>query len=217
MKKISKHNVIVLSIYGFLFVAFTFIVIFCGKEKTHLLLNKYNNDFFDFLFFYITKLGEGVALASIIIGAAFYKLRYSLVTMVSVLLSFSVVTICKRCIWYNAPRPSTVFKNMDLHYIKGIVVHSSHSFPSGHTAAGFALFMMFVLLAKNPLVKIFYFIVALLIGFSRIYLSQHFITDVLAGSLIGTLSSIFCYYIIIGNNLPKWCLLDKSVYSIRMS
>ena len=38
--------------------------------------------------------------------------------------------------------------------------------------------------------KILFLIIALLGEYSRIYLSQHFITDVLAGSLIGMLSVI---------------------------
>jgi membrane-associated phospholipid phosphatase len=32
------------------------------------------------------------------------------------------------------------------------------------------------------------------VAFSRVYLSQHFLVDVLAGSLLGTLSALFFYW-----------------------
>jgi len=37
--------------------------------------------------------------------------------------------------------------------------------------------------------------VAILVAYSRIYLSQHFLTDVLAGSLIGVSIAMIVYYV----------------------
>jgi membrane-associated phospholipid phosphatase len=38
-------------------------------------------------------------------------------------------------------------------------------------------------------------VAAALVGFSRIYLAQHFLTDVLAGSLIGVAGGLLCAYL----------------------
>jgi undecaprenyl-diphosphatase len=57
------------------------------------------------------------------------------------------------------------------------------SFPSAH--AVFAFMMATLLSAWFPRYRIIFFIVAGLIGWSRIYLSLHYPTDVIAGALLG--------------------------------
>ena len=57
------------------------------------------------------------------------------------------------------------------------------SFPSGHSGASFAAASA-LFFGKSPL-GIPAFILAALIGFSRLYLYVHYPTDVLAGALIG--------------------------------
>ena len=58
------------------------------------------------------------------------------------------------------------------------------SFPSGHTSAAFVMATLFG--SIFPFLFISLVLVALLIGFSRIYNGLHFPSDVLAGMLLGT-------------------------------
>jgi undecaprenyl-diphosphatase len=62
------------------------------------------------------------------------------------------------------------------------VVHSS-SFPAGHAATAFAgaTVLAYVIPRAAPLV----FLIAALIGFSRVYVGVHYPTDVLGGAAIG--------------------------------
>jgi membrane-associated phospholipid phosphatase len=46
---------------------------------------------------------------------------------------------------------------------------------------------------KNNPLKLIYFIIALLIAYSRMYLFEHFLRDVFAASLIGVGSAILSY------------------------
>ncbi len=60
-----------------------------------------------------------------------------------------------------------------------------YSFPSGHTLSSFAAAT--VIMKANRKMGIAAYILASLIGFSRLYLYVHFPTDVLAGAVIGVL------------------------------
>lgn len=59
-----------------------------------------------------------------------------------------------------------------------------YSFPSGHTAASFCVVGV-VFLRCQPVIWVPILILAALIGFSRLYLRVHFLTDVLVGAVLG--------------------------------
>lgn len=69
-----------------------------------------------------------------------------------------------------------------------------YSFPSGHTGSSFAA--AFTIYYYNKKEGILALILAALIGFSRMYLSVHYPTDVLAGLILGYLSSLVALKII---------------------
>ena len=78
--------------------------------------------------------------------------------------------------------------------IEWFLVHESGwSFPSGHTATSFAMYGTFAMLVSKRLKKrwqrytlsISAVALSWLIGFSRIYLGVHYLTDVLAGAALG--------------------------------
>ena len=59
------------------------------------------------------------------------------------------------------------------------------SFPSGHSASSFAAALVLSRLGKTKGLAVF--IIAALIAFSRLYLSVHYFTDILAGIALGLL------------------------------
>jgi undecaprenyl-diphosphatase len=65
---------------------------------------------------------------------------------------------------------------------------STHSFPSGHTATSFACAT--VLSAFVPRLRVPFFLLAALIGISRVYNGMHYPTDVVAGALLGVLTAL---------------------------
>lgn len=84
------------------------------------------------------------------------------------------------------------------------IVPSSSSFPSGHTFTAFAAFtgiLSLYIFDKEErktylLPMIFFGVLAILMGFSRVLLSHHYFTDVLAGALIGSLFGFSSFFII---------------------
>lgn len=68
-----------------------------------------------------------------------------------------------------------------------VAVPDKYSFPSGHTAAAFL--MARSLSFQFPELSLFLFVIAALIGFSRVFLRVHYPTDVMAGAALGLLSS----------------------------
>jgi membrane-associated phospholipid phosphatase len=65
-----------------------------------------------------------------------------------------------------------------------------HSFPSGHTAASFAAATSLAM--AYPRARPLLYLTATGIGLSRIHLGHHFLSDVVAGGLVGTAIGWLC-------------------------
>jgi len=82
---------------------------------------------------------------------------------------------------------------MDIHYVPGVKNWLYDSFPSGHTTVAFAFFFALALCTRHRKMSALYFVCALVLGYSRIYLSQHFLKDVFFGSVIGTVGTLVIF------------------------
>jgi membrane-associated phospholipid phosphatase len=63
------------------------------------------------------------------------------------------------------------------------------SFPSGHTTSVFAFMAFLSIITKNKLFSILYLLMAIFAAYSRMYLAQHFLEDVITGSIIGVVTA----------------------------
>jgi len=179
-----------------LFVLTLVVLIGCiEKANLHLWITSFNSPAADVFFHYYTFVGDWIPYA-IAGGLLFYKYRMGLFVLISQLATGLLSILIKQT--WNEPRPILYFKenfpNIQLHQIVGEHLHSSHSFPSGHTITAFAFFLALSFFTKRPAIHFLYFVLAVMVGYSRIYLSQHFAVDVLAGSFIGVSVTILCKY-----------------------
>ena len=165
------------------------------KVDLHLAINEMHSSIADQLFKYGTHLGDGgvTAIAVLPIGLLLYK-RYQWSTFVlgwSTLIFTGVFAqFMKRVVYPNAERPIKFITEHVLYTVPGVDVHEMNSFPSGHTATAFAFFA-FVTMAffrKNRLMQFVMALVAIFVGYSRMYLSQHFLEDVVSGAILGLLA-----------------------------
>lgn len=98
---------------------------------------------------------------------------------VSVGLSAMVFVLIKRRVC--RPRPFEIWSDLPCL----MAPPDEFSFPSGHTMTAFSVYAAFrVLLPESQL---FLLPVAVLVGLSRVFLGVHYPSDVLVGSLLGTL------------------------------
>jgi membrane-associated phospholipid phosphatase len=210
-KTLFKENRILFILYGLTVCLCVLILMLYLKKDIHLSINKLNNSFLDIFFRYFTEFGAFLLIAPIILLLAFKSYRIALTAVSSSLLAMILVQVAKRLIWPVSPRPKVFFESLqELHLVDNVHLHSWHSFPSGHTTAAFALFMVIALFNKKPYIKVACFIMACLVGYSRMYLSQHFLIDVVAGSFIGAISALVCYLWFTSTRLNKVFWLDQS-------
>ncbi|NNV56316.1 phosphatase PAP2 family protein [Limnovirga soli] len=183
-----RAGAIIAGIAAIILIAFNFII---GKEQFFLLLNNNLGSFADYFFAAYTYLGDSI-LWPIVLAIVIFVLKRK--DVIALLIScFIVITlltqVCKYIIVPNAPRPIKAIADISLiHTVPGVEMHTISSFPSGHTATAFSFYLLFcVLLKKNWWVTVG-FLAALGVGYSRIYLAQHFPIDVGAGIITGIIS-----------------------------
>jgi membrane-associated phospholipid phosphatase len=177
----------------FLVIAGTSLILF-SKIEIHWFINQLNNKIADVFFKYYTHLGDGILIAIAIFILLFVRYRDAITVGISSIVATLLVQVFKRYILPDTDRPVLVFgKIHNLHLVDGIYMNTAHSFPSGHSATGFSIFLLFAMISDNKYMKFLFFIVAFLIAYSRIYLSQHFLIDIYVGSLIGVVSTSLIY------------------------
>jgi membrane-associated phospholipid phosphatase len=172
-------------------------IIFYSKVDTHLFFNQWvGNKFFDEFFKYATFLGDGWFVIAVGILWLFKNIRQGVMILISYALAGGFVSILKNYV-FDEYRPSFAFnfffKDKIVKYVDGVELLALNSFPSGHSTAAFALFSSLALFEKNQWIKFIYALMAIIVTFSRVYLSQHWLNDILAGSLIGLLVSFVVY------------------------
>jgi membrane-associated phospholipid phosphatase len=211
MKQLLKENRWFFVPYLIFLLVAGILLINISKTELHILSNKANSLFFDTFFKYLTFVGDGLMIAVLFIVLLFFKYRYAFAFLAGSLSTSLVVNIFKKVILHDIYRPSKyfeLFETYQLHFVQGVKLHALQSFPSGHTATAFNLFLTLALLTKNNGLKLFLFVMAVGVSYSRIYLSQHFFIDITSGSVLGVLF-ILLAWIWFDTFNKSW--LDKSI------
>lgn len=197
---VSKNKVVLLLFFVFIFISMLLPGFFTDRIALHQILNQFHSRFFDLFFTYATYLGDGILLVPIIVYFLFFRdFNYGLQLLFLSIVLLLLSQFFKHFVFDDINRPYFAFKNMgeSLRLVLSKKdMHSYHSFPSGHTTTAFSLFLYFSFtIAKTLPSKVFCFFLALIAGLSRVYLSQHFLEDVVAGSFLGLFISILTFWL----------------------
>jgi len=185
-----------------LFIVFSIILIlFTDKNSLHLSLNKYHSLFFDTFFKFITHLGDGIFLIILSLILLFLSIRTSLAMIIAGLLSLPIVQFLKHFIFKDYMRPVKCIDNIEaLHLVKDVKILTHHSFPSGHAATAFIIGIVLCMSLTKKEQQKWLYLGALIIAYSRVYLSLHFLEDIVFGTSIGIITGLTG--IIIAQKIP---------------
>jgi membrane-associated phospholipid phosphatase len=165
------------------------------EEFLFAFFNTHHTPILDIAMVFITRMGEGVfggiVLLVLVALRGFRNWWYFTAAILCNVLPAVLTQVIKS--WIDAPRPMSVYKDADwIHHLPEWETLLSRSFPSGHTCAAFCLyaFLAFVLTPKYKWYGTIFFALALLVGYSRMYLAAHFFLDVYIGSIFGVFFTI---------------------------
>jgi len=161
------------------------------RAEIYFAVNSHNFAFGDIIAPYLTDLGNFWAV--VVIAAILSLFNYSraflmlLINAITALFAQVVKHI------FDAPRPTLYFQNQisRIHLVKGVDMLKLHSFPSGHTVSAFTTGLLLTYWCRNKTWGLPLLLLAMMVGYSRMYLSEHFFEDVTAGSTIGVIVAIF--------------------------
>lgn len=159
-----------------------------GKENSFLVINKYNSPEFDYVFRFWTYLGDGIIWAPLFAYVLLFKKDYLISIVAALIICTALTQVLKRIVFWNDFRPIVVLANK-VRVIPGYYMNRTHSFPSGHTSTAFTLALLLASIVKRNVWVFVFPLIAFFVGYSRVYLAQHFVTDVLAGIFVGIVSA----------------------------
>ncbi len=177
--------------FSFLLMAGFVFLILNGKASSFIALNSFHPFWLNVFFINYTFMGDGIFALGLIALMAFYfkKKKEAIALLYAFLFSGLMVQLIKNLV--NAPRPRLFFEpGQYLYFVDQVSLANNSSFPSGHTATAFAIATVFIIMIKNKKWQLPILAAAVLVGYSRIYLAQHFLMDVLIGAIIGIASGL---------------------------
>lgn len=204
-KKVLNKKLLTSAICFVLFIILTILVLIGLTERLDLAVDSYmisiRNDALTKFMIMITNIGGAYALISltflVILIDIIKQKKLPVYTMINLVSAFAISQIFKNII--RRARPTSVF-----------LTHASgYSLPSGHTMVSFAFFAYIAYTAIEKInnkslklvIRILTTILIIMIGFSRIYLGVHYVTDIIAGYLLG--ASYLMLFINIRDNSKK--------------
>ncbi|MGZ3902544.1 MAG: phosphatase PAP2 family protein [Bacteroidia bacterium] len=220
MRNTLRKNRTFLILYALFFCIALPVILISDKVELHQYFNKAVTPAFNAFFEYITYLGDGIFSVVIAIIFLFFNVRKAITVLIAYVLSAGFTQAIKYGLFSDADRPELMFEKLHLPpltLVKGMTEeqHIHMSFPSGHATAAFALFFCLGFFAEKNVSKLIFFLLALIVAFSRVYLSQHFFEDITAGSFIAVFfSSLVCGFFYFSKSAQRFDKLDTPIYKL---
>ena len=180
----NKNFSLTVLLIPFLPLALAFVIYF-GKLQTNsfLLINQTTQNIPDIVWASLTFLGNGWGIFAIAFPLLLLAPRLLTAGIFAGIISALASSALKPL--FDFPRPASVLLDGNFHRIGDLLL--SKAFPSGHTLTAFAIASaLYFSCAKPKRAPLSWlFVLAALVGLSRIAVGAHWLTDVLAGASVG--------------------------------
>ncbi len=162
-----------------------------GKFPSFQLINGAHNAALDVFFRLCTYLGDGLIYIPLLAYCIFFNRSFTVPAVLSIVICLVLTHFFKRVVFPHALRPLALEQaHIAIHKINGLAIHRANSFPSGHTATAVSTALLLAMVAKRKLWGYVLPCIPLLVAYSRVYLAQHFVTDVFGGLIIGIVTAL---------------------------
>lgn len=160
-----------------------------GRNESFLMINGHYSIEADYFFNWVTFLGEWLLWVPLFAYALFYKRDFLIAVLVALGVCTLLTRLGKDVIFAGQPRPLRLLQ--DAARAVPILKNNNYvnSFPSGHTSSAFTTSLLLAFIVRRKWAPYAFTAIAFLVGYSRVYLAQHFVIDVLAGIIVGIVSS----------------------------
>ena len=167
-------------------------VLSTDKLALHAAINAHHAPWADAFFRAFTHVGDGLVPTALALILLFTKdVRSFMMLGLSAALSAIIVQTLKRTVFADHDRPGMFREALgDMQWVPGVDQMNHFSFPSGHSTCAFSMCLALAVILGAHRWVLPCVLFAVLLALSRVYLSQHFTEDVLAGSALGTITAV---------------------------
>lgn len=166
------------------------LVLATPKHTVFFWINGHHAPALDPFFRLFTNVGDGLFYVLVCLALLWVRFGWALLGFVSFVATSLVADALKYFVFTGHPRPVPYFAEHPgypaLHLVAGVVQGTLKSFPSGHTTSAFSVFLLLTWLVRRKAWGCVFLALAALAAYSRVYLAQHFVEDVVGGSILGT-------------------------------
>lgn len=213
-----KENKWILTVYLVLIGVALYYLLQVDKVSLHYQMNQVvGNKIADRFFYWITYLGDGTVAAALIGIVLLFHVRNGLSLLICFALAGLLTYSIKQLGYDEVNRPSFVFhffvQGKALNYVDGVDLHIHNSFPSGHATQAFAIFGLLAFFAKVQWQKLICMLMAVLTAYSRVYLSQHWLVDIVGGSVVGLSTAMAIYWV--ANRFLNTERLSRPIWQLK--
>lgn len=171
------------------------------KQELFYFVNSHNTPATDKLLYYATYMGQGEVIVPVLlllmVIPKYRNLEYFSMAVIVSIIPFFIQQGLKS--YFDHPRPLNYFNHAAwIHFSPEWPELMYKSFPSGHSEGAFSFFCFLSLLLQPRYARFGYvfFVLALFVCYSRMYLAAHFFADTYIGSIIGAVTTTIIFSLV---------------------